>query len=58
MERKYESPAFEFYSLEPGKCILVGSKTTVPIKIGDVKVHDYENGFDSEPEGFKEISFD
>lgn len=39
--------------------ILKGSKTSVPIKIGNVEVEPYEQGFGTtESDDFQEISFD
>ncbi len=57
MKKKYEVFRMELVECDPENCILAGSKTSVPIKVQNVEVEPYQDGF-STTGGFQEISFD
>lgn len=58
--RVYQRMDFSPVSVDLSGTILTGSLTSVPIKINEVTVEDFENGFDATayPDGFKDITFD
>lgn len=53
----YTKPITELLKVEISNKILKGSITKIPIRIQDVSVEEFKNGFTTE-EGFKEINFD
>lgn len=57
MRKRYDKPTTEILHLESSNGFLKGSITTTPIKIQNVSVEDFQDGFASEG-GFKEITFD
>lgn len=57
MKKKYEIFRMELVECDPESCILAGSKTSVPIKVQNVTVEPYQDGFSSTG-GFQEVSFD
>ena len=57
MKKKYEILRMEIVECNPESCILAGSKTSVPIKVQNVTVEPYQDGFSSTG-GFQDINFD
>ena len=58
MKRNYETLSMEVLQVECGQTILAGSLTKTKIDVNSVEVKDFENGFASETNGFKELDFD
>lgn len=61
MKKKvYERMAMTSIELEPGCTLLLGSKTSKSIKVNQVEVEDFEQGFDigMDHNDFQEVSFD
>ena len=57
MKKEYEILRMEIVEFNPESCILAGSKTSVPIKVQNVTVEPYQDGFSSTG-GFQDINFD
>lgn len=58
MKRSYSKPWIDPVNITTEGVILNGSTTNKSLKVDKVTVEEYENGFDSEPGGFKELNFD
>lgn len=56
MKRHYTHISLTELKLEQESPILAGSLTAVPVKVKNVRVHDYDNGFGDNP--FADVSFD
>ena len=58
MKRSYSKPWIDPVYITTEGVILNGSTTNKSLKVANVTVEEYVNGFDSEPDGFKELNFD
>lgn len=58
MKKTYTKLSISPVAVEMDSTILTGSVTTMKIKVQNVTVDEYDNGFATETNGFKEIGFD
>ena len=58
MKRNYETLSMEVLQVDCGQTILAGSRLKTKVDVKTVEVVDFENGFASEANGFKELDFD
>lgn len=57
MAKRYEKPSLSPLSMAQTESILEGSDTNKPMKVQNVTVEDYHDGFETQG-GFQEITFD
>ncbi len=59
MRKTYQTLSMEVLQVDCGQTILAGSLTKkTKIDVNNVAVKDFENGFASETNGFKDLDFD
>lgn len=58
MRKTYQTLSMEVLQVDCGQTILAGSRLKTKVDVKTVTVEDFENGFASEANGFKELDFD